>query len=456
MLNSQSAKIQSVSELTRSIRGLLETEFPFVSVSGEISNLRKPYSGHLYFTLKDSDAQLRTVLFKQQQRYLDVVPEDGLQVVCRGRISIYEPRGEYQLIVDTLELLGSGKLQAAFERLKSALDAEGLFDAAAKTALPLFPSKVTLVTSPEGAAVHDFIKTAQRRYPGFPIEVFPSRVQGNAAADDIVEAITVLNQKKTTDIIILCRGGGSLEDLWAFNEEKLARAIYDSTIPVVSAVGHEIDFTIADFVADLRAATPTAAAEAIIPDKNELLTRINRLDHSLAESLARLIDSYRYRISSHRRLLGDPTVLVDNFGLRLKSTVYDMVHILTAQLNNRSHDLQTAKTRLYEANPQRLLAGKRQNTAELYRLTCLLIRQRLEREKGKLRRYASLLDAVSPLAVLGRGYSVTMKKEGKEIVRDSRRLASGDDIEIILDQGMVAAKVTEIFLSGKKNSGDNG
>jgi len=444
MLTRHSVKIQSVCELTRSIRGLLETEFPFVSVSGEISNLRKPHSGHLYFTLKDSEAQLRTVLFKQQRRYLDVDPEDGLQVVCRGRISLYEPRGEYQLIVDTLELLGSGMLQAAYERLKSALTAEGLFDAATKKTLPLFPNKVTLVTSPEGAAVHDFIKTAQRRYPGFPIEVFPSRVQGEAATDDIVQAITILNEKRDTDIIILCRGGGSLEDLWAFNEEKVARAVYASEIPVVSAVGHEIDFTIADFVADLRAATPTAAAEAVIPDKTEIKARIDRLDRSLAECLAGLIENYRYRISSHRRLLGDPTVLVDNFGLRLKNTTHDMVHVLTTLLNSKGHSLQKSETDFNEVNPQRLLAGKRQSTAELYRLSCLLIRQRLEREKNKLRRFASLLDAVSPLAVLGRGYSVTMKKAGMEIVRDSRRLEVGDDIEIILDQGGIAARVTEI------------
>jgi exodeoxyribonuclease VII large subunit len=451
MLTVHSMKIQSVSELTKSIRGLLETEFPFVTVSGEISNLKRPYSGHLYFTLKDSEAQLRAVLFKQQQRYLDIKPADGLAVICKGRIAVYEARGEYQLLVDFMESRGAGQLQISFDKLKNMLAAEGLFAQSAKKPLPFLPNKVSLITSPEGAAVHDFLRMAENRYPGIPIEVFPVRVQGELAANEIVAALAYLNHRQNSDVIVLCRGGGSLEDLWAFNEEIVARAIYASEIPVVSAVGHEVNFTIADLVADFRAATPSAAAEAVIPDKAALMAMIASLDRRLAEKLAQTIADFRYRVKSHRRMLGDPTILVDNFGLKLKNTTNELGRALSAILAGKVHSLKRTETNLYEMNPQGLLAGKIRKTAELSRLIGLLIGQRLAREREKLRRYASLLDAVSPLAVLGRGYSVTIRKVGRKIVRDSRQLETGDDIEIILDQGSLAARVTAILNRGRQD-----
>ena len=254
------SRIFTVTEINDSIRGILEVQFPFVSVAGEISNLRQPLSGHCYFTLKDDKAQIRAVLFKMQQRYLSAMPADGQMVICHGRISVYEARGEYQLIVDTIDFHGTGIMQLEFERLKQKLAAEGLFDEETKKQLPYLPEHITLVTSPKGAAVHDFIRIAQSRCPLTKIAVFPVSVQGDAAAGEISRAIAAINKHLKTDIIVLCRGGGSLEDLWAFNEEKVARAIDASTIPVVSAVGHEIDYTIADFVADLRAPTPSGAA----------------------------------------------------------------------------------------------------------------------------------------------------------------------------------------------------
>lgn len=243
-------RIFSVSELTSSIKSMLEGRFPFISVAGEISNLRRPASGHLYFTLKDDRAQIKTVLFKTQQRYLEKTPRDGQMVVCQGRLTVYEPRGDYQLIVDAMDFHGAGALQLAFEQLKKKLAAEGLFDQEDKKPLPALPRHITLVTSPTGAAVHDFIRIAQSRYPQIRIAVFPVAVQGDAAAGEIQEAILEINNQMHTDIIVLCRGGGSIEDLWAFNDEQLAREIRYSNIPVVSAVGHEIDFTIADFAAD--------------------------------------------------------------------------------------------------------------------------------------------------------------------------------------------------------------
>ena len=449
MLTTHSVKIQSVSELTKSIRGLLETEFPFVTVVGEISNLRKPYSGHLYFTLKDNDAQLRSVLFKQQQRYLDINPADGLEVICRGRITLYEPRGEYQLLVDTIESLGEGQLQIAFAKLKSSLAQEGLFDQSTKQPLPFLPNKVSLITSPGGAAVHDFLRMADNRYPGLPIEVIPTRVQGESAAAEIVEALTVLNQRKDSDVIILCRGGGSLEDLWAFNEETVARAIYASEIPVVSAIGHEIDFTISDFVADFRAATPTAAAETVIPDRLTLLARINRANNDLGNNLARIIDRYRYRIHSQQKMLGDPSILLNNFSLKLRNLQAKLGHALKNQLNVKHHRLRDLGDSLMAANPGRVLSLRKQRIDELSKLSHLLIRLRIEKERERLAKAAALLDAVSPLTVLGRGYSITLGGIDRKVIRDSSLLEVGNDIEIILAQGGITAKVTEVFLKKK-------
>lgn len=444
MLTTHSVKIQSVAELTKSIRGLLETQFPFVTVVGEISNLRKPYSGHLYFTLKDSEAQIRAVLFKQQQRYLDINPANGLAVICRGRITLYEPRGEYQLLIDTIEAQGAGQLQIAFEKLKASLDAEGLFDQSAKQTLPFLPKKVSLITSPDGAAVHDFLKMADNRFPGLPVEIVPTRVQGDFAADEIVDALAMLNQRNDTDIIILCRGGGSLEDLWPFNEEKVARAIYTSQIPVVSAIGHEIDFTISDFVADLRAATPTAAAEAVIPDKLALREKIKRANNALGNSLLRVLDRYRLQVSTQERILGDPSILLSNFSLRLHNITIELGHALQTRLNFSRQKLEVQKNTLREANPGRILTSRKQRIVELGKLARLLISQKIGKEQDRLGKAAALLDAVSPLAVLGRGYSIALAKTSKQVIRDSHKLTIGDEVEVMLDSGSLDAEVTGI------------
>ena len=263
--------VYSVSALTRELKNLVESKYRFIQVQGEVSNLKRPYSGHSYFTLKDDRAQLRAVLFKGNSRYLQKPIEDGQQVICHGRISIYEPRGDYQLIVDTVDFQGSGLLQVKFEELKKKLAAEGLFDPDKKQPVQKFPREIVLVTSPTGAAVHDFLKIWRKRDVPCNILLFPVRVQGSGAADEISQAITTVNKHfPQVDCIVMCRGGGSLEDLWAFNEEVVARSIAESRLPVVSAIGHEIDFTISDFCADIRAATPTAAAEQLIPDRRQL------------------------------------------------------------------------------------------------------------------------------------------------------------------------------------------
>ena len=281
MFEKPAVRILSITEITQSITGLLEPEFPFATVAGEVSNLKRPYSGHLYFTIKDDNAQLKAVLFKQQQRYLSDLPRDGQQIVCRGRISVYEPRGEYQLIVDFLQARGEGSQQLLFEQLKKQLAEEGLFAAEHKKPIPFLPAKIALITSPDGAALYDFLKIALTRFPAIPIEILPVRVQGEEAANEIINGLALINNRKSSEVIVICRGGGSLEDLWPFNEERLARAIHASEIPVVSAIGHEIDFTIADFVADLRAPTPSAAAESIVPDIFKLRQFLDSLKQRL-------------------------------------------------------------------------------------------------------------------------------------------------------------------------------
>lgn len=450
MLNPHSAKIQTVSELTSSIRGLLETQFPFVSVAGEISNLRCPQSGHYYFTLKDRDAQLRAVLFKQQRKYLSVNPADGLAVVCRGRISLYEARGEYQLLVDFLETRGTGDLQAEFERLKASLAAQGLFDQARKRPLPLLPSKISLITSPEGAAVHDFLRTATRRFPCFPLEVFPVRVQGEAAPDEIVEGLVLLNQRAASEVIVLCRGGGSLEDLWAFNTEKVARAIFASAIPVVSAVGHEIDFTIADFVADYRAATPTAAAEAVVPDRKRLRERIFRADQNMAGSLLEQIASHRYRVASQKRHLGDPSLLLHNFRLRLERAASDLNSSQSGALELLRQRVAQLGGAVQEAGPVKQLPVKLLREAELRRRLHFAMTTIMGSKERSLRKGAALLDAVSPLAVLARGYSLTRLLPTRTVVRSAGEVKRGSCLEIILAEGSLLAEVTETLSDSRE------
>ncbi len=455
MRTRNSVKVQTVTEVTRSIRGLLETGFNFISVAGEISNLRRPQSGHLYFTLKDREAQLKSVLFKPQQRYLSITPADGQAVICRGRISVYEARGEYQLLVDTMEAMGAGDLQAEFEQLKNRLATEGLFDLTRKRPLPLLPERVSLVTSPEGAAVHDFIRTAARRFSGLPLEIFPVRVQGDAAPDEIVEALHVLNLRKSSEVIVLCRGGGSLEDLRAFNTEKVARAIFTSTIPVVSAVGHEIDFTIADFVADYRAATPTAAAEAVIPERQELAARVARADQAMISSLTERLSTLSYRTVSQKRLLGDPSLLLHNVSLRLSKARLDLSGKLTAMLNRQGQKVGLLRSGLLEQSPDKQLAVKYQRSLELERRLRFAIILTIQHNRRLLGERSALLDSVSPLAVLGRGYTLTRQLPGRTLVRDSRQVTIGSRLELILQHGSLEAEVVAIADdAGKKEKSE--
>ena len=453
MLDLSTPRILTVTELTRSIRGILETEFPFVTVTGEISNLRQPYSGHLYCTLKDEDSQLKAVLFKTQQKYIRELPGEGQQVICRGRISVYEPRGEYQLIIDYIERLGTGELQIAFENLKLKLARKGLFDQEPKKEIPRFPSRVALVTSPEGAALYDFLKVALQRFPSQPIEIYPVRVQGKEAAPEICEALAALNKIKRCDVIVLCRGGGSIEDLWPFNEESVARAIYQSDIPVVSAIGHEIDFTIADFVADLRTPTPTAAAEAVVPNKQVLAEHIQRLTLILSKTVLQSIREKRHQIRLQQRMLGDPRSLISHFFMYLDNVYSSMMHAYKSFLYRRTMELESLSGRLHKLSPVQQLSYKQQWTREISRRLQSMMLQDLQKKRDRLTAATTLLDAMSPLGVLGRGYAVVrsgpQEKPPGQLIRTCKQVAVGKNLEVILQEGKIGCEVTEIKEDGR-------
>jgi exodeoxyribonuclease VII large subunit len=401
-------RVYSVRELNERIRDVLELEFFAVHVQGEVSNFKRHTSGHWYFTLKDADAQLRGVFFKQWNRLLRFEPRNGLEVRVRGRINVYEPRGEYQIVVETMEPVGVGTLQLAFEQQVNRLSAEGLFDESRKRSLVAFPHCVGIVTSPVGAALHDVLQILERRNPAVNVLFVPVRVQGNGAAGEIADAIRLLNKYSkqngaAVDTIIIGRGGGSMEDLWAFNEEQVARAIFNSEIPVVSAIGHETDFTIADFVADLRAPTPSAAAELVAADTGRLFNQVAELQ----QQLARAFDYYllcrrkRLRNLTESRAFQRTAQMVLSLSQRCRELEARSLTALNERLRLRQWYLSDLQRRLSSTD---FRAPIRANQIQLDTLTQRLersIQKRLERKGGQLAVTASKLDALSPLAVLG-------------------------------------------------------
>ncbi len=390
----------TVKELTYVIKDLLEGAFPFVWVEGEIANLRSPNSGHLYFTLRDEEASLRAVLFRGQRAYLKFRLEDGLHVLCFGRLSVYEPRGEYQLIVQLIEPRGLGALQLAFEQLKEKLAQKGFFDPSRKRPLPLLPKTVGLVTSLTGAALRDFLKVALSRYPKARIIIFPVRVQGEGAAQEIAEGIRVLGSYQGIELIVVTRGGGSLEDLWAFNEEIVAKAIYHSPVPVVSAVGHEIDYTICDFVADVRAPTPTAAAQIIFPSLLELHQGVEGLKRRLFEAAKNLIAARRQQVIEVSNRLRDPRDELRQGKARLRHLQERIIKALSYQMHYK---------------------------------------------REKLSALARHLEAVSPLSVLSRGYSLVRRLPDQRLITEAGELKIGDRVEILFRRGKARAKIEEIL-----------
>lgn len=438
-----SSRVQTVSEITRSIKVLLESGFAFVAVSGEVSNLKRPYSGHLYFTLKDHDAQIRAVLFKTQQRYLAEELRDGGQVICRGRVSLYEPRGEYQLLVDSVEFAGAGSRQAAFERLKERLYHEGLFAEAHKRALPLLPRAIALITSPRGAAVHDFLTIAARRFPSVPVEIHPVAVQGEGAAAEVIAAITMACRRGRAEVIVICRGGGSVEDLWPFNSEELARAAYASELPIVSAIGHEVDFTILDLVADLRAPTPTAAAEAVLPDRTQLRLLVSRNASRQQAIIQRMVTHFRQRLALQQRLLGDPSRGIDGIRMRIDFLLSRLQRAVGNQLSAKRLAVSGQRARIDHHNPQATLLRHRETIANARQRLIHLADGQVLRKRALLQRQVDLLTTISPLAVLERGYALVRTVPGRSVVRCKGEVRPGERLEVRFYDGGVECEVVD-------------
>ncbi len=437
-------KIWTVSELTGRIRDLLGREFADIWVEGEVSNCHEAQSGHLYFTLKDARSQVRCVCFKQQVRLLKFRPEDGLHVTVRGSVGVYEPRGEYQIYVEFLEPVGIGALQLAFEQLKKRLAAEGLFDPERKKPLPVLPRRIGLITSPRGAAVRDVVRILRRRFPNVHLILYPVRVQGEGAAEEIVKAIKFFNASRMTDVLILARGGGSLEDLWAFNEESVARAIAASEIPVISGVGHETDFTIADFVADVRASTPSAAAEIVVRTRQEF-------DRHIAELLQKMVHEIRFLLSEERHRLRDLMShpgwrrledhlrqyrqQADEFTTRLGTA-------LQTRLEKLRRRLTVAQTRIVAFDLRARIAAQKVRLEQRASELGVRIERFLVAKRKRLERVAVQLEERSPLRVLERGYAIVYDSAGK-VVRSIEQVALGDDIAVQLARGQIGATVKE-------------
>jgi exodeoxyribonuclease VII large subunit len=436
--------IYTVSSLTREIRERLETHFPLVWVSGEVSNLRRPVSGHYYFTLKDAEAQLRAVLFKGNHQHLRYKPEDGRQVLCRGRITVYEARGDYQLIVDYLEPVGLGALAQAFEALKTRLAAEGLFDAARKRPLPFMPRRLALVTSPTGAVVRDFLRLLKRRFPRVHVLIYPVKVQGVEAAGEIVRALKDVSGYPGVEVIVLARGGGSLEDLWPFNEETVARAICQCPLPVVSAIGHEVDFTIADFVADVRAPTPSAAVELVVPDRAELNGRLDRLSASLWRSWRRRLDGERRHLTAVARGLPDLSRRLVDLRLRLDERAETLVRRFSRYREAQGQRLQVARSRLLLLSPRRTIRDLRQRLDQLAPRLILSWGRHQETRRRHMEYCDSHLKKLDPMAILQRGYAVATKLPEGTVIRDATLVTAGANIKVKVAKGALNCEVFEI------------
>jgi exodeoxyribonuclease VII large subunit len=435
-------KTLTVSELTGKIRDLLAKNFTDISVQGEISNCREAQSGHIYFTLKDDRAQIRCVFFKQQQRGIKFRPENGLLMTVRGSISVYETRGEYQIYVENLEPVGRGALQLAFEQLKKRLEAEGLFDAERKKPLPLLPSRIGIITSPKGAAVRDVVRILTRRFPNIHLTVYPVRVQGEGSAEEIVKALKFFNAKEIVDVLILARGGGSIEDLWSFNEEIVARAVFASEIPVISGVGHETDFTIADFVADVRASTPSAAAELVVQTRREFDKHIADLRETLAGSIRyRLLEFSRHvHELSARRGFRRPLDLLRQQRQRADEMTSRLALGLRARLEQALKRYTAAHLGIASFDFRVKIAAFRlrleKRTAELG----VRIERLLRDKRESWQRLTVQLQERGPLKVLERGYAIATDAAGN-LLRSADQVQIGDSVAIQLHRGRLSTEV---------------
>jgi len=432
----------SVSDLNRQARNLLERSFLTIEVEGELSNFVRPSSGHWYFTLKDSKAQVRCAMFKNRSMGLRYQPKNGDHVVVRAKVSLYEGRGDYQLICEHMAEYGVGQLQQAFEQLKYQLQQEGLFDPAHKQPIPEYARHIGVVTSPTGAAIHDILTVLQRRFPGLPVTVYPTAVQGDEAAPQICRAIDQANRHGVADVLIVGRGGGSLEDLWPFNDERVARTIFASRLPIVSAVGHEVDVSIADFVADLRAATPSAAAELLSPNEAELSARLYQLKTRLQRQMNLRIAQGRHSVQSLRARLRHPGEKLRERAQRLDELELRLKQAMNRKLSNYHLQLDVLDKRLALSAPQKQIDRQRALIANLQHRMQRQMENRLQTGRLRLAAAAGKLNTVSPLATLERGYAIVQQPDGS-VVRAASEVKAGDVIETRLHRGRIRSTVTD-------------
>ena len=437
-------RVYSVSQLTDRVRTLLEERFFEIWVEGEISNCFVAKTGHMYFTLKDTQAQIKAVMFRSAIRYLRFKPQDGLRVVARGRLTVYDPKGEYQIVCEHLEPEGLGARQLAFDQLKERLAREGLFDPRRKRALPALPKKIGVVTSLDGAAVRDIIKVLRRRYANAHIVIRPTRVQGEGAALEIARAMAAIGKVKGVDVVIVGRGGGSIEDLWAFNEEVVARAIAGCPVPTISAVGHETDVTIADFVADMRAATPSAAAEIVVARKDDFCARIDRLGHRVETLMQGRLHRIRARlgaIESRPGYAGFATRIAMR-GRRADDLSHQLLRAVRGQLGRRERGYQTLRLALERFDVRRRFSAIRTQLVGVDgRLKSSAVR-RVHVADARLRGVAARLESLSPLAVLARGYAVCWNEDRTAIIRDAAAVERGERVHVKLERGELDCAVT--------------
>ena len=437
--------VYSVSRLNREVRMLLEAGIPSVWVEGEISNFSAPASGHWYFTLKDRDAQIRCAMFRNRNQGVAQRPRDGQLLQARGRVGLYEPRGEYQMVVELLEDAGEGALRREFEQLKNRLAAEGLFHSERKRPLPRWPRRIGVVTSGTGAALRDILHVLQRRYPVADVLIYPVPVQGTAAAAAIRKAIALASSRGDCQVLIVARGGGSLEDLWSFNDEGVARAIFAAAIPVVTGIGHETDFTIADFVADVRAPTPSAAAQLATPDRLELLPLVRALSARLQLTLQRQLAQARQQLqaASKRLQLSHPGHRLQQQAQHLDELEQRLRRAVRQRLSIDRQRYAALSARLQRAHAGQHISRLQQCQTDLYRRLNVAMGQCLADRRQRLQLALRALDAVSPLAVLGRGYALVSTADG-QLLRDTRSIALGDAITVRLAQGQLTATVTAL------------
>ena len=435
----------SVGALNRRARQLLERGFDKLWVEGEVSNLARPASGHLYFSLKDADAQIRCAWFRQRQRNRADVLANGEQMLVFGRVSLYEPRGDYQLIVERVEPTGEGELRRRFERLKKKLDAEGLFDSGRKRALPTLPQQIGVVTSPSGAAIRDIISVLGRRFPAVPVVIYPAAVQGQNAAAELTAALSTAAQRAECDVLIVTRGGGSLEDLMAFNDETVARAIDASPIPVISAVGHEVDVTIADLVADRRAPTPSGAAEIAVPEQLEWQRELARASRRLASLMRRRLDDRAQALDwlSRRLAAMSPSKKLAQQKLQLNAVRRSLGAAARHDLVNRARHAEGLRARLFARSPQHRMRTLQLQNATLNRQLRIAGASAFTRLETRLDYTQRRLHAVGPLATLQRGYAIVTERASGKLLTDAAEVQPGTEVEARLASGRLAAKVTE-------------